>query len=235
MNEKYFFAIEGQKVGPLDEKSIQQRMLDGKISWETLSWRSGMDNWCPVKEIPELKDKFAELLDQKAVPPPLPENFSSFKESGPPPLPKKEEFNSAAGKDPITSGLSQFEASCYRVAKSCFRPCFGFQSPVGKMVEKNPRSAVPVMVGTVCLIGVIVWLAVSSSPQTTQQASAPAAQQQQAAQAGGDWRAQYQAVRSAQQFSDNVIDDVYKYKRDSQDRMDETYRRANYDWYTDKD
>jgi len=219
MKEKYFFGINGQKIGPLDEKSIQLRIQEGMITSETLSWCSGMGAWLPLNQIPELKEAFDEFLVKQTVPPDLPVTHSSSGQATPPPLPE---------------GLSQFEASCYRVAKSCLRPCFGFQSPVGKMVEKNPKSAVPVMVGTVCLMAVIIWMAISSSKQSGQQAGVPGSGQQ-AAQAGGDWRAQYQAIRSAQQFGDNVIDDTYKYRRDSQDRMDETYRRANYDWYTDKD
>jgi hypothetical protein len=221
MKEKYFFGIKGQKVGPLDEESIRQRLKEGTITAETLSWCNGLEKWLPMRQIPELKEVFGELLAKQVMPPDLPGSQSSVGQATPPPLPE---------------GLSPFEASCYRFAKFCFRPCFGFQSPVGKMVDKNPKSAVGVVVGVVCLMAVIVAMAVSDAKQPGQQAAAPGAgQQQQAVPAGGDWQAQYQAARSAQQYQQNLIDDSYKYRRDSQDRMDETYRRANYDWYKSDD
>ncbi|MCX5708963.1 MAG: DUF4339 domain-containing protein [Candidatus Omnitrophica bacterium] len=221
MKEKYFFGIKGQKIGPLDEESIRQRLREGTITAETLSWCNGMEKWLPVNQIPELKEAFGEFLAKQVVPPDLPPSQSSVGQQTPPPLPE---------------GLSPFEASCYRFTKVCFRPCFGFQSPLGKMVEKNPKSAVGVVIGTVCLMVVIIFMAISGSKQSGQQVAAPGAgQQQQAAQSGPGWGAQYQAIRSAQQFGDNVIDDTYKYRRDSQDRMDETYKRANYDWYKHDD
>jgi hypothetical protein len=221
MKEKFFFGIKGQKVGPLDEESIRQRLKDGSITAETLSWCDGMEKWLPMSQVPELKEAFGELLARQVMPPELPTGQSSTGQSTPPPLPE---------------GLSPFEASCYRFAKVCFRPCFGFQSPVGKMVEKNPKSAVGVAIGSVCLMAVIVWMAMSGAKQSGQQAAAPGVgQQQQAAQAGPGWGAQYQAIRSAQDYTQNAIDDSYKYRRDSQDRMDESYRRANYDWYKHDD
>jgi hypothetical protein len=219
MKEKYFFGIKGQKIGPLDEESIRQRLKDGTITTETLAWCAGMQNWLPLNQISELKEVLSEFLSHQSVPPDLPSGQISVGQQTPPPL---------------SEGLSSFEASCYRFAKLCFRPCFGFQSPLGKMVEKNPKSAVGVVIGSVCLMAVIVWMALAGSKQPVQQASAPGAGQQ-SAQSGPGWGAQYQAIRSAQDFSSNVIDDAYKYRRDSQDRMDETYRRANYDWYKDKD
>jgi len=44
----------------------------------------------------------------------------------------------------------------------------------------------------------------------------------------------YRPMINAQRETDRIIDDVYRYNRDSFDQQSETYRRGNYDWYSDR-
>jgi hypothetical protein len=236
MDAKYFFGINNEKVGPLDEKSIQQRINQGTITQDTPAWTSGMADWQPVVNIAELKSAFGELLLKQAVPPPLPTSVHSTAQATPPPLPQKSAANPSAPSEGIPAGLSQFEASCYKFDMWCYRPMGKWQPPMRKMVVDSPKKAVPVALGTAAAMVFMMIFVLSSFSQTGKQTGAPGqAGVSQTQQPAGDWQAQYQAIRGAQQYGDNVIDDVYKYKRDSQDRQDETYRRANYDWYKSDD
>ncbi|MCU0651048.1 MAG: DUF4339 domain-containing protein [Candidatus Omnitrophica bacterium] len=226
METKYFFGINNEKVGPLDEKAIKQRIDQGGIKKDTLAWTNGMPDWQPVIDVPELKKAFGMLLSEQAVPPELPSANTAAAKT-PPPLP-------AEG---TPAGLSSLEAGCYKFAMWCYKPMGKWEPPLRKMVVKNPKAAVPVAFGTAAVMVFIVIFMMSnfSKPAQDQTAQNPQAGMQQVQQPGGDWRAQYNAIRDAQQFSTSVADDVYKYRRDSQDRMDETYRRANYDWYRSGD
>jgi hypothetical protein len=224
MESKYFFGINNEKVGPLDERSIQQQIGQGSITRDTLAWRSGMDNWQPVIDITELRAAFGELLSKQDAPP------------LPPPFPQKSAVKPSAQNEGIPAGLSQFEASCYKFDMWCYRPMGKWQPPIRKMVVDSPKKAVPVALGTAAAMVFMMIFVLSSFSKAGTQTGAPGqAGIPQAQQPAGDWRAQYQAIRDAQQFSAGVSDDVYKYRRDSQDRMDETYRRANYDWYKSDD
>ena len=62
----FFLALGGQQVGPLDVAAIQQRVMAGQVSRETLVWRQGMPNWTAAGQVPELAGVFSTL------PPPLP-------------------------------------------------------------------------------------------------------------------------------------------------------------------
>jgi hypothetical protein len=226
MKEKYYFAVNNQKTGPFVENEIEQRIRDGVITRDTLCWCSGMDAWKPVGDSRELLDRFAAPLIKQAVPPPLPTSVSTE----PPELPKNVRGASAvdAGQEP--SGLSPFEASCYRIALLCFPAIGKWQPPLRKWIVKNPKNAVSAVVGTGCVVALIGVMAMSNGKQG-QKESGPQQGAMGVMNPGGFNSAQYQAIRSAQQFGDNVLDETYKYRRDSQDRMDDSYRRATYDWY----
>lgn len=63
---KFFAAIDGQQVGPLDLASLKQQVQSGRITRDTLLWREGMANWTPASQLSEAQAAFA------ATPPPLP-------------------------------------------------------------------------------------------------------------------------------------------------------------------
>jgi hypothetical protein len=236
MDKAYFFGINNEKVGPLDDASIQQRIREGAITADTLAWRSGMDNWQPVGNIAELKKEFNALLSKQTVPPPLPAGSHASGQAAPPPFPQKPSQASYVQSERAPDGLSPFEAQCFRFAMTCYRPMGKWEPPLRKMVIQDPKKAVPVALGTGIAMVFLVSFAVASFSQGNKQTGAPGSGGvQQVQQPDGSWRAQYNAIRDAQQFSSDVSNDVYKYRRDSQDRMDESYRRANYDWYKSDD
>ena len=125
------------------------------------------------------------------------------------------------------------EASAYRFVLSIFRAWGGRSTPVRDYVLHNPKRALPVAAVTLVIM-LIVILSIPSlfetTPEQTPAVTADLPQQQQAA-PPANWQEGYRAWQDTQRYNQGVIDDVYKYRRDSQDRMDETYRRGTYDWY----
>jgi len=232
MDSSYYFGINNQQVGPLEEKDIRQRISEGTITRKTMAWCQGMSDWRPVQEIPELSKTFGELLAQQVRPPPFPGGAKPAGSTVPPPFPKSQ----SAGTD-VPEGLDSLNAAAYRFIAWGFRPWRGKNNIIHDYVQKDPKRALPVAATT---IGVFIILFfgmfnINASNQQASQSGQQQGMQQQGMAPPAGWQAQYQAIRDAQTFSQGVSDDVYKYRRDSQDRMDETYKRANYDWYRDND
>ena len=42
----WFYVLDGQQAGPVDEITFQQLVLSGTIVAETLVWSDGMADWC---------------------------------------------------------------------------------------------------------------------------------------------------------------------------------------------
>jgi hypothetical protein len=42
----WYYAIEGQSIGPLSENNISELIKNGQITEKTLLWRSGFEEWC---------------------------------------------------------------------------------------------------------------------------------------------------------------------------------------------
>ncbi len=61
----FYAALDGRQAGPFDLGTLQQHISSGRLTPQTLVWRSGMTAWAPAGQIEELKDFFAG-------PPPLP-------------------------------------------------------------------------------------------------------------------------------------------------------------------
>jgi hypothetical protein len=62
----FYIGLGGQRLGPLDLQALNQQVLAGQLTPQTLVWRAGMAQWTPAGQTPEL----AALFQQ--VPPPLP-------------------------------------------------------------------------------------------------------------------------------------------------------------------
>jgi membrane protease subunit (stomatin/prohibitin family) len=62
----FFVGLGGRQAGPYDASALQQQVLGGKLTRETLVWRPGFPNWTPAGQVPELASLFGQ------VPPPLP-------------------------------------------------------------------------------------------------------------------------------------------------------------------
>ena len=65
----YYFHIDGQNVGPLNQDQIRSYIAGGKITPETLAWKQGMEQWAKVKEVAELMAAFPELQGTSYTPP----------------------------------------------------------------------------------------------------------------------------------------------------------------------
>lgn len=61
-----YVAINGQQSGPFEMPAIQQMILSGQVTRETLVWKQGMSSWGAAGQQQDLDALFA------AVPPPLP-------------------------------------------------------------------------------------------------------------------------------------------------------------------
>ncbi len=78
MPEWYVAIVGSPKQGPMGLLDLQQRVSSGRVTRETLVWKSGMTDWIPAGSVPQLFDD-AE-----------PSETSSSSPSGPPPLSRSE-------------------------------------------------------------------------------------------------------------------------------------------------
>lgn len=62
----FFVAVDGQQKGPFSLDQLRDEINAGRITRQTLAWRSGMQQWTPAESVSELAAIFAD------VPPPLP-------------------------------------------------------------------------------------------------------------------------------------------------------------------
>ena len=63
---QWFAGIGGQQAGPFDAAALAAQVAAGKLTRETLVWKTGMGGWTPAGQVPELASLFGQ------VPPPLP-------------------------------------------------------------------------------------------------------------------------------------------------------------------
>ena len=64
----FYLGIDGKQAGPFDQAALQAQVAAGKLTGETLVWKTGMAQWVPAAQVPEL----ASVLT--SAPPPLPGN-----------------------------------------------------------------------------------------------------------------------------------------------------------------
>jgi uncharacterized protein (TIGR00266 family) len=62
----WYVVINGQQQGPFPESHIQQSLMNGTFTQETLVWRNGFQNWLPISQVPELN----QPIDIITQPPP---------------------------------------------------------------------------------------------------------------------------------------------------------------------
>ena len=246
LKKKYFFGIDDQEIGPLNEEAIKQKIKEEKITEETFVWCKGMKAWQKLCDVPELKEALGPVLDEYVKPPPLPKTPVI-----PPPLPKraaaaeassggKEQFSGTPppSTGTLPEGLTPLNETAYRFVMWGFRPWRGQSSFVQEYVRQDPRRAVSVAVVSILALVLMFagTLAVISGSieEGTLQVQQQAQTQAPPMQGGGDWQRRYQIWQDQQRDTQRILDDTYRYRRDSQDRMDETYKRATYDWYNDR-
>ncbi len=76
--KQWYYASNGQQVGPLDEADLQRRFTAGELPGETLVWASHLAQWMPASSVPE----FASLWAGPAVSQRTPTAFGPI----PPPM-----------------------------------------------------------------------------------------------------------------------------------------------------
>lgn len=54
-----WLGVRGTPTGPLDLAALKQHFRDGTLTGDTLTWRTGMAEWKPASQMPELKDVLA--------------------------------------------------------------------------------------------------------------------------------------------------------------------------------
>ena len=63
---QWYLGVGGQQAGPYDEAALAAQASSGALTRSTLVWKTGMAQWLPAEQVPEL----AGVLG--SVPPPLP-------------------------------------------------------------------------------------------------------------------------------------------------------------------
>ncbi|MCM1498319.1 MAG: SPFH domain-containing protein [Clostridium sp.] len=57
----YNVAVNGQATGPFDRNTLQQMIVEGQFSANSLVWRAGMSEWAKAGTVEELRDLFSEI------------------------------------------------------------------------------------------------------------------------------------------------------------------------------
>ncbi len=87
-----WFIRDGEKVGPVHDFEIRQKITSGELQPTTPAWHEGVDAWKPLGEIDLFRREF-ELKTESDEPTPLePEEFVKEIGKSPPPLPQEPVF-----------------------------------------------------------------------------------------------------------------------------------------------
>jgi membrane protease subunit (stomatin/prohibitin family) len=62
----YYVLINNQQNGPLSFDQLKQLIVDVRVNKQTMAWKTGMENWVLITEIPEASN----LFNQNPPPPP---------------------------------------------------------------------------------------------------------------------------------------------------------------------
>lgn len=62
----YYVLINNQQNGPLSLDDVKQLIQTARINKQTMAWKTGLDNWILISELPEISNLF------KQIPPPPP-------------------------------------------------------------------------------------------------------------------------------------------------------------------
>jgi len=87
----YVIGVNGQQYGPVDETVLKQWIGEGRVSAQSLSFKSGEASWMPLGERPDFRGLFAQ-----AAPAPAP---------GVPPVPAAVPAYAAPTSAPVGPGM----------------------------------------------------------------------------------------------------------------------------------
>lgn len=113
MAQWYYIGLHGQ-IGPLEEDQVAELIECGVIETDTFVWRSGMPQWVPAGQVPELLAQMRQLhpvVETPPAPPMIPprtpgEAVGSQGTNGPSPLPQPPVPQAAYGQPPYTMPAS---------------------------------------------------------------------------------------------------------------------------------
>lgn len=77
---QWYYAIDGQRLGPVPHAELERLVRAGTVTGETLLWRQGMDQW---KTLAEVKERDPAMFADD-TPPPLPAEANLFPEDDTP-------------------------------------------------------------------------------------------------------------------------------------------------------
>ncbi len=63
VTEEWYVAIQGVPVGPIQISELRRKAASGAVTEESLCWQEGMEEWRPVRTVPEL----AEIVREAAL------------------------------------------------------------------------------------------------------------------------------------------------------------------------
>ncbi len=89
--DQWHVAINDVPVGPMKRNEIARKIATGAVTKESLAWREGLDDWRPIKNIPDL----APLLRRTGAPPTAKQK---------PPLPPPPARPLSRGPKPVRAG-----------------------------------------------------------------------------------------------------------------------------------
>ena len=234
MKTVYYFAIDDQSVGPFDEGKLKKLIIAHTITRDTLAWRQGMKDWQPIRRIPELLQAFGPKESVESRPPPLP-GASSTSGHSPTPPPTSNKVRSDTEPQLQGSALTIERESVSQTTDNLGSQKGGSyglllrvlpkRSPLRPYLERNPGMATPILV--MALVGLLLIIAFLIDLQIEEAEYAEQPPQQQGVPMG-DWQARHRAMLDAQRYNQQIFDDTYNRKLESENRMDDLRRRATF-------
>lgn len=65
---EWFYGKDNAQHGPVSEPEIHNLIATGQIEPSTIIWREGMQNWLPLKDVPEFQVTNAQLSSTSTIP-----------------------------------------------------------------------------------------------------------------------------------------------------------------------
>lgn len=69
MSETWYYVEKGQRIGPIDQTAMVEKIKSHAISENDFVWKKGLANWKKLKEMPELLAIYQELKKETEIPP----------------------------------------------------------------------------------------------------------------------------------------------------------------------
>ncbi len=119
-----YAVVDRQRIGPINEAKISELIVCGKINKDTLTWKTGMENWEPAgKTVPFLFPALPPPELRESNPPPLPEPYLTDQRSWQPPVASLENLSSSKQESqsrPSTpDGSKKIQARSFLYCRGC--------------------------------------------------------------------------------------------------------------------